>query len=281
MKVGAIVPQKEIGSDAGALKAFAEAAEELGFDHLVAFDSVLSENPWHEPLALFGLLAGCTRRVELVTGIVIAPSRQTLLLAKQAATIDVLSGGRLRLGIGVGWNQAEYAAMGATFQDRGAHIEEQITVLRSLWTEPVVTYQGRWHSITGASIPPLPVRRPIPIWLGGQAEAVLRRVGRLADGWIPVDVDPTDPATYARLHEQIRLLRSYASEAGRPPGAIGIEAQAGVRVAWGAETSWALHAERWRSLGATHLSIDTMESGLRTIEDHITMLERIKVALER
>lgn len=262
MRIGVIVPQKEIGNDIGVLSAFAQAAEDLGFEHLVAFDSVLSENPWHEPLVLFAALAAVTRRVELVTGVVVAPSRPTLLLAKQAASVDVLSGGRLRLGLGVGWNRVEFAAMGADFADRGAHIEEQMRALRALWTERGVTFHGRWHHLDGADIPPLPIQRPIPLWLGGEAEAVLRRVGQLGDGWMPVDVDPTDAAGYERLHGQIERLRGYAAEADRSWEAIGIEAQAAVRLTWGAKESWALHAERWRSLGATHLSVDTMGAGL-------------------
>src|SRR5712691_6147052 len=127
MKLGVIVPQKEIGLDVGALRACAQGVEDLGYHHLVAFDSVLTENPWHEPLALFAFLAGCTKRVELVTGVIVAPSRQTLLLAKQATSVDILSQGRLRLGLGVGWNRAEYVAMRADFQQKGSQIDEQIT----------------------------------------------------------------------------------------------------------------------------------------------------------
>lgn len=279
MRIGVIMPQKEIGGDLGALSAFAQAVEDLGFDHLVAFDSVLSENPYHEPLILFAALAAVTRRVELVTGVVVAPSRPTLLLAKQAASVDVLSGGRLRLGLGVGWNHVEFAAMGADFADRGAHIEEQMHVLRALWTERAVTYHGRWHHLDGAYIPPLPIQRPIPIWLGGEAEAVLRRVGLLGDGWIPVDVDPTDAATYERLHGQIERLRGYAIAADHSWEAVGIEAQAAVRLTWGGEENWALHAERWRSLGATHLSVDTMGAGLDFVARHIAMLGRVKAVI--
>lgn len=279
MRIGVIVPQKEIGSDIGALRAFAQAAEDLGFDHLLAFDSVLSEDPWHEPLALFAALSAVTRRIELVTGVVVAPSRPTLLLAKQAASVDVLSGGRLRLGLGVGWNRVEYAAMGADFADRGAHIEEQMRVLRALWTERGVRFHGRWHHLDGVEISPLPIQRPVPLWLGGEAEPVLRRVGQLGDGWMPVFVDPTDAAVYERLRGQIARLRGYAADAGRPAEAIGIEAQAAVRVAQGAEESWALHAERWRSLGVTHLSAHTTGAGLDSVDAHIAMLSRIKAVL--
>jgi probable F420-dependent oxidoreductase len=279
MKFGVIVPQEEIGGDVGALRAFVQAAEAMGFDHLVVFDSVLTENPGYEPLVLLGLYAGWTQRIGLMTGVIVAPSRPTLLLAKQAATVDVLSGGRLRLGLGVGWNQDEFTAMGADFQDRGAHIEEQMAVLRELWTKPQVSFEGRWHTIHNATMPPLPVQRPIPLWLGGQAEAVLRRVGRLADGWIPVDVDPTDAASYDQLQQQIARLYGYAEAAGRPRAAVGIEAQGGIEVEHGTEANWALRVERWRALGATHLSVNTMGAGLASVDAHIEMLRRVKVVL--
>src|SRR5215813_1055184 len=279
MKLGVIVPQKEIGLDAGALCAFAQGAEELGFHHLVAFDSVFTENPYHEPLALFAFLAGCTLRIELVTGVIVAPSRQTLLLAKQATSVDVLSQGRLRLGLGVGWNRAEFRAMRAEFAQRGDQIEEQISVLRAVWTQPAVTFQGKWHSLVQAHQSPLPVQRPIPIWLGGDAEAVLRRIGRQGDGWLPVGLDPTDPEIYHQLTGQIARLRGYVSAAGRRPEAVGIEAQSGVRLQWGGEQSWAQHAAAWRALGATHLSVETMGVGLASPEAHLEALRQIKALI--
>jgi probable F420-dependent oxidoreductase len=279
MKPGVIVPQKEIGLDVGALRAFAQGAEELGYHHLVAFDSVFTEHPYHEPLALLALLAGCTNRIELVTGATMTPSRQTLLLAKQATSVDVLSQGRLRLGLGVGWNRAEFRAMRAEFAQRGALIEEQIRVLRALWTEPVVTFQGTWHTLAEAQQSPLPIQRPIPIWLGGHTEAVLQRVGRQGDGWMPVFVDATDPEQYDTLQGQMTRLQEYVKAAGRPPAAVGIEAQAGVRLRWGGEQGWAKHAAAWRSLGATHLSVETMGVGLATPEAHLEALRQIKAVI--
>jgi len=199
MRIGAVFPQTEIGADPGAVRAWAEAVEELGFRHVVAFDHVLgagtagrpgwygytSEDLFHEVFVLFGYLAGITRTLELVTGVLVLPQRQTALVAKQAAEVDVLSGGRLRLGVGIGWNRVEYDALGATFTDRGARSAEQVEVLRALWAEPTVTYQGRWHRIEDAGILPRPVRGRIPVWFGGNAEPVLRRAGELGDGWLP------------------------------------------------------------------------------------------------
>jgi probable F420-dependent oxidoreductase len=200
MRIGAVFPQMEIGDDPGAIRSWAQAVEELGYQHVLAFEHVLgagtdtrpgwqhaytSETLFHEVFVLFGYLAAVTSRVELVTGVLVLPQRQTALVAKQAAEVDVLSGGRLRLGVGVGWNEVEYQALGASFGDRGARSEEQVEVLRRLWAEPTITYSGRWHQVDNAGINPLPVRRRIPVWFGGHAEAALRRVGRVGDGWLP------------------------------------------------------------------------------------------------
>ncbi|HLE81312.1 MAG TPA: LLM class F420-dependent oxidoreductase, partial [Dehalococcoidia bacterium] len=194
MQLGVVFPQTEIGADPGGVRNYVQAVEQMGYAHLAIYDHVLGADPtnrpdwrgpytsktlFHEPMVLFGYLAALTQRLELVTSIIILPQRQTALVAKQAAEIDVLAQGRFRFGVGIGWNQVEYEALGEDFHNRGRRMEEQIAVLRALWTQEVVTFEGKWHRITEAGINPLPVQRPIPIWMGGGAEPVLQRIARL------------------------------------------------------------------------------------------------------
>jgi probable F420-dependent oxidoreductase len=285
MKFGVIFPQTEIGADPSGVRDFAQAVESLGYDHIIPYDHVVGANPasrpgwnapythkdmFHEPFVLFGYLAAVTKKIGLASGVVILPQRQTVLVAKQAAAVDVLSGGRLRLGIGIGWNPVEYEALGADFKNRGARSEEQIEVLRALWTKELVTFKGRWHTITDAGINPLPVQRPIPIWLGGGAEPVLRRVGRLGDGWFPL-AEPGD-----KVRSMIERIRSYAKEAGRDPSAIGIEGR--VSVADGSREKWLQTISQWKELGATHVSVNTMKAGFSTPSAHIDAIRRFREA---
>ena len=286
MRIGVVFPQTEIGGDPTAVRDYAQAAEALGYDHLLAYDHVLGANAasrpgwsgfydhrdlFHEPFVLYGYLAGLTERIELVTGIIILPQRQTALVAKQAAAVDVLSGGRLRIGIGIGWNEVEYEALGQSFNDRGRRSEEQIEVLRRLWTEELVTFEGTWHKITDAGLNPLPVQRPIPIWLGGEADAVLRRVGLIGNGWFPL-ASPGD-----RVREQIKAVRGHARESGRDASSIGIEGF--VRLHEGGPEKCTRDAAAWRELGATHISIDTMKASLDGPQGHIDAIRRFKEAL--
>lgn len=281
MRIGAIFPQTEFGDDPAAIREYAQVVEELGYNHILLYDHVLgastatrpdwrgpytSETPFHEPMVLFGFWAACTQRIELVTGVIILPQRQTALVAKQAAEVDVLTGGRLRLGIGVGWNQVEYDALNEDFRTRGARSEEQIAVLRSLWSEPVVTFNGRWHRIDAAGIKPRPVRNMIPIWIGGGADVVLQRVARIGDGWFP-QMRPDDAA-----RSQIERLRAYMDAAGRPLEAVGIEAR--LSLSQVPEQDWRAYAEAWRALGATHLGINTMGMGLQSPQQHLDLLRR-------
>jgi probable F420-dependent oxidoreductase len=200
MKLGVVFPQIEIGDNPDTIAVFATTAESLGYDHIIAYDHVLGastanrpdwqgpytdKSMFHEPFVLFSYLAGLTESIELVTAVIILPQRQTVLVAKQAACLDVLSKGRLRLGVGTGWNAVEYEALNMNFHDRGDRSEEQIAVMRQLWAHEVVTFDGRWHRIDEAGLNPLPLRRSIPVWLGGMAPQVIDRVARLADGWFP------------------------------------------------------------------------------------------------
>src|SRR5512137_1456663 len=234
MKIGVVFPQTEIGNDPAAMRDYAQAAEALGFTHLLAYDHVLGANPdrpggwtgpytyltpFHEVFVLFSYLAGLTQRLELVTGILILPQRQTALVAKQAASLDVLSGGRLRLGVGLGWNEVEYTGLNENFHNRGKRIEEQVLVLRRLWNEPLVDFKGKWHTIPDAGLNPLPVQRPIPIWFGGQSEPALRRMARLADGWL------TNYRTVEAAQPGLELLDRCLSEAGRSRAGFGLEAR--------------------------------------------------------
>ena len=284
MQIGVVFPQTEIGADPAALRTYAERVEALGFAHVLAYDHVLGADPavhegwrgpynlyttFHEPLVLFGFLAAITA-LELVIGVIILPQRQTALVAKQAAEVDVLSGGRFRFGIGVGWNAVEYEALGRSFSDRGARADEQIGLLRRLWTEPSVTHDG-FDTVTGAGLAPMPVQRPIPIWVGGSSPAAYRRVGRLADGWFPQVVPGQN------LDTALAVIAEAAAAAGRDPSTIGMEG----RISWGAggAAQLAEHAERWRAAGATHLGVSTMDAGLGSVDGHLAALEEAAAAL--
>jgi probable F420-dependent oxidoreductase len=281
MRLGVVFPQTEIGSDPGAIKDYAQTAEELGFRHILAYDHVIGANPasrpgwrppytyldpFHEPLVLVGYLADLTKRLELVTGVLILPQRQTVLVAKQAAEVDVLSGGRLRLGIGIGWNPVEYEALGADFKNRGRRSEEQVEVLRKLWTEELVTFNGLWHKITDAGINPLPVQRPIPVWFGGSDDRVLRRLAKLGDGWFPL-LAPDE-----KCRAMIDKIRDYAKEFGRDPGLIGIEGR--ISYGQGSPEAWLKEIEAWKRLGATHVSLNTMKAGLNRPGAHVEAIRR-------
>jgi probable F420-dependent oxidoreductase len=282
--IGVVFPQVEIGADPGAIRDYAQAVEAMGYTHILTFDHVLGANPdrpggwkgpytyrhsFHEPFVLFGFLAAATRRVELVTGILILPQRQTALVAKQAAAVDVLSAGRLRLGVGVGWNAVEFEALGERFTNRGARIEEQIAVLRALWARDLVTIEGQWHRVTDVGLNPLPPRPTIPIWMGGESEPVVRRAARLADGWMPhFRPGPEAQAIVDRLHGLIR-------EAGRDPAAFGIEGR--MTLAQVPPEQRAAELAAWRKMqGITHLCIHTVGLGLKTPAEHVRALERLK-----
>jgi probable F420-dependent oxidoreductase len=274
MKLGVVFPQTEIGSDPHDIARFATEAESTGFDHLIAYDHVLgastasrpdwrgpytSKSMFHEPFVLFGFLAAQTSTIELVTGVIILPQRQTALVAKQAACVDVLSGGRLRLGIGTGWNPVEYEALGQSFTDRGARSAEQIDLLRKLFAEETITYNGRWHTVTDAGIHPLPVHRRVPIWLGGMHPRVMQRVAKLGDGWIPF-VTP-------QLGNQLEQLRKLAESAGRDPSEIGVQCMLPA-------VPDRDRVRRLADLGVTHVAVVTMNQGHSGAQAHIDATKR-------
>lgn len=278
MRIGVIFPQTEIGSDPSAVRDFAQTAEGLGYSHILAYDHVLGavpereprlwgpythESAFHEPFTLFGYLAAVTERVGLVTGVIILPQRQTALVAKQAAEVDILSGGRLRLGVGTGWNYVEYDALNERFGNRGQRQEEQIEVLRRLWAEPVVDFAGEWHRIDRAGLNPLPGRR-IPIWFGGFSAPAFERAARIGDGFI-FGGSSTDALA------ALETIRGHLARAGRDPAAFGVEAM--VNYADGPE-GWTAEAERWREAGADYVSMRTMNAGLDGPHAHIEAIER-------
>jgi probable F420-dependent oxidoreductase len=286
MQIGVVFPQTELGGDAGAARAYAEAVEGFGYRHLLVYDHVVGADPavhtgwsgpydidttFHEPFVLFGFLAGITTTIELVTGIIILPQRQTALVAKQAAEVDLLSGGRLRLGVGIGWNAVEYEALGKDFGDRGVRSEEQVELLRRLWTERSVTHDGPSERITAAGLAPLPIQRPIPIWFGVANPRGYRRTGRLGEGWFPM-VPPGKHLDAAKAQ-----VDAAAVEAGRDPATIGLEG----RVSWGdgGVATVVDHAERWRTAGATHIAVNTMGAGLGGVDGHIRALAEAAGAL--
>lgn len=281
MQIGVTFPQTEIGTDPIAIRDYAQAAQELGYSHIMAYEHTISPGPshpkevaysqqmFHEPFVLFGYLAALTH-LELVTAVVILPQRQTALVAKQAAEVDILTGGHLRLGVGVGWNQVEYEVLGMNFHTRGRLIEEQIEVMRLLWSQQSVTYKGRFHTISDAGINPLPVQRPIPVWMGGTADVALRRIARLGDGWFPEESPD-------KVREPLERLRRYAQEAGRNPSTIGIEGRIHARN--GNLNTWLHQTEAWSKLGATHVSLNTMGAGFTSVNEHIATLRRYKEAL--
>jgi probable F420-dependent oxidoreductase len=301
MKSGVIFPITEIGTDPVVIRDYAQAVEEMGYDHVVVFDHVLGANPashelwgpytheyqFHEPFVLMGYLAAVTKTIELATGIIIAPQRQTALLAKQAAEVDILSGGRLRLGLGIGWNQVEYEGLGQDFNTRGKRIEEQMELMRQLWANDLITFDGKWDKITDAGINPLPIQKSMPIWMGGWADAMIKRIARIGDGWFAFfKPDDTGKRMIEKLHQ-------YAGEAGRDPSAIGIESWVTVNNAqvlngWNQKPEdkilrspdeWCEEVAAYQALGATHIGCWTMYADF-TPDQHIDAARRFKEAID-
>jgi len=279
VKIGLVFPQTEFGNDPAALRDYAQTAESLGFSHVLAYDHVLGanpnrpggwrgpytyQNPFHEVFILFSYLAALTTHLEFITGILILPQRETAVVAKQAASLDVLSNGRFRLGIGVGWNQVEMESLGQNFRTRGRRIEEQIDLLKLLFTQELVTFKGEWHHIADAGLNPLPVQRPIPIWLGGHADVVLRRLARKGDGWLP------NYRTAEAAQESLAKLDGYLAEYGRSRSDIGFEPRLHYQ---DGPDAWQTNFASWQEAGATHISFNTMGAGLDTPQKHLQAIE--------
>ena len=280
MRIGVVLPQTELGGDVGNVRTYTEGVTALGYTHLLAYDHVVGADPdvhtgwsgpydvtttFHEPMVLFGYLAAITD-IELVTGIIILPQRETVLAAKQAAEVDLLTGGRFRFGVGIGWNAVEYEALGQRFDERGRRLSEQVPLLRRLWTEASVTHDGTFDRVTGAGINPLPIQRPIPVWFGGQTDPAYRRIGRLADGWFP-QVRPGDD-----LQRALDVIGAAARDAGREPATIGMEGR--VQFDGTDPDRFVRQIDRWRDAGASHVSIDTMRAGRSTVAGHLELLGR-------
>ena len=288
MRIGVAFPTTEIGVEPGVIRDFAGEIEALGYDHITCIDHVMQEaangaedwrayytldNMFHEPLTLFGFLASATRRIELATAILILPQRQTALVAKQAAEIDLLSEGRLRLGVGIGWNAMEFDALGQPFRNRARRMEEQIAYLRRLWTEPAGSFSGAWHRHERAGINPLPRQRPIPIWIGAFEDPAIERAGRLGDGWFANPrVGPGN-----EMARQIALAQRAAEQAGRDPARLGIDAT--IHLGDRSPEDAAGELARWRALGASHVTVRSMYSGLQTPEEHLEAFRRFRRAM--
>lgn len=276
MQFGAVFPQIEFGHDPLAVKDYARMLEEIGMTYVDAYDHILGVNPdrpggWRgtynyqsaflEPFVLYAYMAAVTRSLTLATNIIILPQRQTALVAKQAATLDVLSNGRVRLGVGLGWNQVEYTTLNENFHNRGKRIEEQVALLRLLWTQPLVTYKGKYHDIPDAGLNPLPVQRPIPIWFGGTADAALKRIALIADGWMINFRKPED------ARSSIEQLKAYLQDARRDPSTFPLEAR--IPYGEGKPETWLQLVKEWQDLGATYISVNTMGAGLGTPQAHM------------
>ncbi len=280
MLLNAFFPTRDIGGDPAKIRDWAQAAEALGYETIEVADHVFGAtardgwtplynetDPFHETFTTLAFLAAVTTRIKLSTGILILPQRQTGLVAKQAAEIDILSAGRLRLGVGVGWNHVEYEALGQDWKTRGARQAEQVQVLRRLFTEPLVTFAGRFHELKEVAIVPPPIQRPIPIWFGGSSEATLKRAARLGDGWMPI-MAPDEQAA-----QKLAALKGHLGEFGRDASSFGLEAW--LRMPAPDHEAWATAAQGWRKLGAEMVMLYPTYR-ITSFGDQIETLRRFK-----
>ena len=280
MQISAWFPTRDIGTDPVRIRDWAQAAEELGYDHIEVPDHVFGatardgwspryneQDAFHETFVTLGFLAGVTTTIGLASGVLILPQRQTGVVAKQATQVDILSGGRLRLGVGVGWNHVEYEALNEDWKSRGTRQREQVEVLKKLWCDDLVTYQGRFHQFTEVNITPRPVQRPIPVWFGGSSDAVVKRAAQIGDGWMPIMAP--DHEAEAKLEQ----LRNHLSDCGRNTSAFGIEGW--LRMDKADPDEWSVAAEGWRKLGADIVMLYPMYR-IPNLDDQIETLRRFK-----
>ncbi len=286
MKIGAVFPQTEIGEDPAVIREYMQAVEAMGFDYVLAYDHVVGANPerpggwrgpythktpFHEVFALFSYAAALTQRLEFATGILILPQRETALVAKQAAQIDLLSGGRLRLGVGVGWNKVEMEALGFDFHTRGKRTDEQVRVLRQLWMHELVTFEGEFHSLDDVGLNPMPVQRPIPLWFGGGAEPVLRRMAKYGAGWMP------NRMSVEQASKTLATIHQYLAEEGRGSDEFGVDVRLSIAVQ--PPETWAEEVRSWRAIGGTHFALNTMSAGYTSLDQHLGALRQFKETL--
>jgi probable F420-dependent oxidoreductase len=291
MQLGASLPVADIGTGPTVLRDYAQAAEELGYAYLVAPDHVLGNNPavdyggrrvgtnvnpYHDPFVLFGFLAGCTQRIGFAVGVLILAQRQAVLVAKQAASLDVLCEGRFRLGIGVGWNEVEFVGLNENFHNRGKRSAEQVQVMQALWAEPHVNFAGEFHCIEDAGINPRPASGRVPIWYGGHAEATFRRAAKYGDGFMPLAY-PAGDAALAAFDKLRRLTR----QAGRDPSAMGLEVW--VSPGAGTEEDWRREITFWKQAGVTHVTAHTSYTSAhhkriagRSAAEHLAVITRYR-----
>ena len=294
MKLGITLPTIDLQGEPATVRDFAQAAEGLGYHHLGAPDHVLGVNvasrpDWgtrntskdcmHDPFVLFAFLAGCTRRIGFSTQVLILAQRQAVLVAKQAASLDVLSGGRFRLGVGIGWNPVEFTGLNENFKNRGRRSEEQVQVMKALWAAPHVTFKGEFHTIEDAGINPLPAARKVPLWFGGHEDVTLRRIAKWGDGWIMLK-HPMG----AKAEAEFAKLRGYVAEAGRDRSAVGLEVW--VSTAEGGPADWRKEFEYWKATGVTHVTLNSAYNNSphrriagRTMADHLAAMRQYHAAV--
>ena len=278
MKLGVVFPHWDIKPDPVAFKDFAQAVEGMGYDYILLYEAIVDAKVpagWNEPFTLMSYLGGVTSKLEFATGVSVLAARQTALVAKQVAAVDLLTNGRLRFGVGLGGNDVEYQAMGVDMANRGERIEEQITVLRKLWTEDFVTFEGKYHKLQEAGIYPKPVQQPVPIWLGGGSDAVMRRIARIGDGWMMYGETPEN------AKEKVATLRTYIQEAGRKPEHVQLNI---VGVEIGADKDWGQVIADWQAVGVTYLDVAAVDTATWTSrfniwDEYIGALRRFKESL--